>query len=98
MFRNIKKRGHVSAGHGRIGKHRKHPGGRGNAEGMHHHRILFDSLIFNIDKPWSLVPKDVKAKANKESASMINVTQFGYFKVLGKGVLLENQPIILPID
>lgn len=25
-----------------IGKHRKHPGGRGNAGGMHHHRINFD--------------------------------------------------------
>ena len=34
-----KLRGHVSAGHGRIGKHRKHPGGRGNAGGEHHQRI-----------------------------------------------------------
>lgn len=25
-----------------IGKHRKHPGGRGNAGGQHHHRINFD--------------------------------------------------------
>lgn len=24
------------------GKHRKHPGGRGNAGGMHHHRINYD--------------------------------------------------------
>eukprot|EP00887_Chlorella_sp_A99_P003064 scaffold9.g3064.t1 len=40
--KNRKKRGHVSAGHGRIGKHRKHPGGRGNAGGQHHHRILMD--------------------------------------------------------
>jgi ribosomal protein L15 len=39
---NRKKRGHVSAGHGRVGKHRKHPGGRGNAGGQHHHRINFD--------------------------------------------------------
>merc|ERR1712189_61803 len=37
-----KLRGHVSHGHGRVGKHRKHPGGRGNAGGQHHHRILFD--------------------------------------------------------
>nr|UXY87390.1 60S ribosomal protein L27A [Cryptomonas sp.] len=37
-----KHRGHVSSGHGRIGKHRKHPGGRGKAGGQHHHRILFD--------------------------------------------------------
>lgn len=27
-------------GHGRVGRHRKHPGGRGNAGGMHHHRIM----------------------------------------------------------
>ncbi|OMO67058.1 Ribosomal protein L18e/L15P [Corchorus olitorius] len=90
--KNSKKRGHVSAGHGRIRKHRKHPRGRGNARGMHHHRILFDSLIVNIDKPWSLVPEDVKAKANKDLAPMIDVTQLGYFKVLRKGVLLENNP------
>ena len=32
----------MSAGHGRVGKHRKHPGGRGNAGGQHHHRIMFD--------------------------------------------------------
>ncbi|ELW66724.1 60S ribosomal protein L27a [Tupaia chinensis] len=37
-----KLRGHMSHGHGHIGKHRKHPGGRGNASGMHHHRINFD--------------------------------------------------------
>lgn len=42
MHKNRKKRGHVSAGHGRIGKHRKHPGGRGLAGGQHHHRINFD--------------------------------------------------------
>ena len=37
-----KLRGEVSHGHGRIGKHRKHPGGRGNAGGQHHHRIMMD--------------------------------------------------------
>ncbi|TDH73358.1 hypothetical protein CCR75_007112 [Bremia lactucae] len=42
--KNRKKRGHVSAGHGRVGKHRKHPGGRGNAGGQHHHRILMDKF------------------------------------------------------
>jgi ribosomal protein L15 len=39
-----KMRGHVSMGHGRIGKHRKHPCGRGNAGGLHHLRILFDKF------------------------------------------------------
>merc|ERR1711935_585242 len=46
MSKNKKKtrklRGHVSHGHGRVGKHRKHPGGLGNAGGQHHHRINFD--------------------------------------------------------
>merc|ERR1719152_372891 len=42
LKKNRKKRGHVSAGHGRIGKHRKSPGGRGNAGGQHHHRINWD--------------------------------------------------------
>eukprot|EP01089_Gocevia_fonbrunei_P012574 TRINITY_DN3014_c0_g1_i1.p1 TRINITY_DN3014_c0_g1~~TRINITY_DN3014_c0_g1_i1.p1 ORF type:complete len:153 (+),score=45.30 TRINITY_DN3014_c0_g1_i1:115-573(+) len=37
-----KKRGDVQMGYGRVGKHRKHPGGRGNAGGQHHHRINFD--------------------------------------------------------
>ena len=37
-----KHRGHVLAGKGRIGKHRKHPGGRGMAGGQHHHRINMD--------------------------------------------------------
>ena len=42
LHHNRKKRGHVSAGHGRVGKHRSHPGGRGNAGGQHHHRIMMD--------------------------------------------------------
>mmetsp|Transcript_89602 Transcript_89602/g.252602 ORF Transcript_89602/g.252602 Transcript_89602/m.252602 type:complete len:149 (+) Transcript_89602:20-466(+) len=44
LHHNRKKRGHVSAGHGRIGKHRCHPGGRGMAGGQHHHRILMDKF------------------------------------------------------
>jgi len=39
---NTNSRGHVSAGHGRVGKHRKHPGGRGMAGGQHHHRTNLD--------------------------------------------------------
>ncbi|KAL0225272.1 hypothetical protein RCL1_003184 [Eukaryota sp. TZLM3-RCL] len=41
LSKNRKKRGHVSAGHGRVGKHRKNPGGAGNAGGLHHKRINF---------------------------------------------------------
>merc|ERR1712195_51115 len=35
-------RGHVSMGHGRVGKHRKSPGGRGKAGGMRHERIMMN--------------------------------------------------------
>ncbi|CAH9072168.1 unnamed protein product [Cuscuta epithymum] len=120
LKKNRKKRGHVSAGHGRIGKHRKHPSGRGNAGGMHHHRILFDKYhpgyfgkvgmryfhklrnkffcpTVNIDKIWSLLPPEAKEKAakSKDSAPLVDVTQFGYFKVLGKGVLPPSQPFVV---
>ena len=37
-----KLRGHESMGYGRVGKHRKSPGGHGNAGGMHHQRTWFD--------------------------------------------------------
>jgi len=37
-----KKRGTTCVGYGRVGKHRKHPGGVGNAGGQHHLRTWFD--------------------------------------------------------
>ncbi|KAJ6809543.1 putative 60S ribosomal protein L27a-3 [Iris pallida] len=115
--KNRKKRGHVSAGHGRIGKHRKHPGGRGNAGGMHHHRILFDKYhpgyfgkvgmryfhrlrnkfhcpTLNVERLWSLVPESAK-EGGPGSAPMIDVTQFGYSKVLGKGMLPEGRAVVV---
>lgn len=50
----FRSRGHVSAGHGRIGKHRKHPGGRGLAGGQHHHRTNLDKyhpgMLFLLSK------------------------------------------------
>ncbi|XP_052042695.1 60S ribosomal protein L27a-like [Apodemus sylvaticus] len=42
LRRTQKLRGHMSQGHGCIGKPRQHPGGSRNAGGMHHHRINFD--------------------------------------------------------
>ena len=42
-LRKIRKlRGSVSCGGGRIGKHRKHSGGRGNAGGLQHNRTAMD--------------------------------------------------------
>jgi large subunit ribosomal protein L27Ae len=112
-------RGEVCMGYGRVGKHRKHPSGRGNAGGQHHHRIMMDKYhpgyfgkvgmrvfhlrknihfrpILNLDKIWTLVPKDVlnEAKTNKDKALQIDVTKFGFHKVLGKGVL-PKIPIVV---
>ena len=108
-----KMRGEVQMGYGRIGKHRKHPGGRGLAGGQHHHRIMMDKYhpgyfgkvgmrvfhlkknihyrpIINLDKILTLVPKDVVEKAktsNSDEKLTIDVTKYGYYKVLGKGQL-----------
>ena len=105
-------------GYGRVGKHRKHPGGRGRAGGQHHHRIHFDKYhpgyfgkvgmrefhlkknlhwkpSVNLDKIWSLVPADVKEKAkNEKDALTIDVTKFGFHKVLGKGQLPKTPVVI----
>ncbi|KAH9495173.1 60S ribosomal protein L27A [Bulinus truncatus] len=115
-----KLRGHVSHGHGRIGKHRKHPGGRGNAGGQHHHRINFDKYhpgyfgkvgmryfhktnnkffcpSINVDKLWSLLSEQSRAKyldQPSEKAPVIDVSQAGYYKVLGKGHL-PQRPVIV---
>jgi len=42
-LRKVRKmRGMTQMGYGRVGKHRKHAGGRGNAGGLTHHRIMMD--------------------------------------------------------
>ena len=113
-----KLRGEVCMGYGRVGKHRKHPGGRGLAGGQHHHRIHFDKYHpgyfgkvgmrefhlkknlywrpnLNLDKLWSLVPADIKKEATTSKQFLtIDVTKFGYHKVLGKGVL-PKIPVIV---
>lgn len=62
---------------------------------FHKLRNKFFCPIVNVDKLWSLIPQEVKAKASPENAPMIDVTQFGYVKVLGKGFLPESQPIVV---
>ena len=42
-----------------------------------------------------MVPEDVKEKASADKAPVIDVTQFGYFKVLGKGFLPLEKPIVV---
>lgn len=109
------------AGHGRIGKHRKHPGGRGMAGGMLHHRSNLDKYhpgyfgkvgmrvfrlqrnhewkpVLNLDKLWSLVPKESREKyltsASESAAPVIDTLAAGYGKVLGKG-RIPSVPVIV---
>merc|ERR1711939_765371 len=95
-----KHRGHVSAGHGRVGKHRKHPGGRGLAGGQHHLRTNMDKYHPGyFGKLWSLVPAEQRekylAKGNKtETAPVLDLLPLGYSKVLGKG-RIPSVPLIV---
>ena len=56
---------------------------------FHLKRNIHFRPIINLDKLLSLVPKDVieKAKNTKDQALTIDVTKFGFHKVLGKGEL-----------
>ncbi|XP_050362969.1 60S ribosomal protein L27a [Nymphalis io] len=66
-----KLRGHVSHGHGRIGKHRKHPGGRGNAGGEHHHRINMDK--YHPGYFGKLGMRNYHLRRNKEFCPVLNL-------------------------
>ncbi|CAN7053124.1 unnamed protein product [Brassica rapa subsp. trilocularis] len=90
--KNRKKRGHVSAGHGRIGKHRKHPGGRGNAGGMHHHRILFDK--YHPGYFGKVGMRYFHKLRNKFYCPIVNLDRL-WSLVLGKGHLPENKPFVV---
>ncbi|KAI5180220.1 large subunit ribosomal protein L27Ae [Nematocida sp. AWRm80] len=115
-----KLRGHVSHGHGRVGKHRKHPGGRGKAGGLTHHRTLMQKYhpdyfgkrgmkVFfrrpnkeykpsiTVDKIWSLVEKNNQLEQfvnNPSVVPVIDLTEFGIFKVRGKGNK-PHRPIVV---
>lgn len=68
-----KLRGHVSHGHGRVGKHRKHPGGRGKAGGLTHHRTLFQK--YHPDHFGKRGMNCTHIKKNANHAPQINVSQ-----------------------
>ena len=82
LSKNRKKRGHVSAGHGRIGKHRKHPGGRGNAGGQHHHRTLFDK--YHPGYFGKVGMRQFHLLRNRSHCPTVNIDKL--FNVAGEGV------------
>ena len=83
--------------HHRIYFDKYHPGyfGKVGMRNFHLKKNLHYKPSINLDKIWSLVPSDLKekAKTSKEALS-IDVTKFGYHKVLGKGEL-PKIPIVL---
>lgn len=113
-----KLRGHVSHGHGRVGKHRKHSGGRGKAGGFHHMRSWFDKYHpehfgkhgqramhyqksrywwpeIDVKKVWKFVPReDVQKFTEGEFAPVIDLTEFGYAKVIGDTLAIDR-PVVL---
>ena len=50
----------------------------------------------NLDRIWSLIPKSTQeeASSDKSKTLLIDVTKFGYHKVLGKGKL-PSLPVII---
>ena len=56
---------------------------------FHYKRNIHFRPTINLDRIWSLVPKDVYEQAvnKKDQSLLIDVTKYGYHKVLGKGVL-----------
>lgn len=119
LRKHQKLHGHRQHGYGRVGRHRKHPSGRGKAGGEHHkrimfnkyhpghfgklgmknyHRQIFDKQCINVNRLWALIPEEqreqfLKAK-DPARAPVLDVTQYGYFSVLGRGHMPEC-PIIV---
>ncbi|KAL2539573.1 60S ribosomal protein L27a-2 [Abeliophyllum distichum] len=86
--------------HHRILFDKYHPGYFGKVGMRYFHKLRnkFFCPTVNIDKLWSLVPPEVKVQAQAQKGSavpVIDVTHFGYFKVLGKGVLPPAQPVVV---
>lgn len=84
--------------HHRILFNKYHLGYFGEVGMRYFHKLCnkFYCPIVNIDKLWLLNSQYMKDKAGKgNEALLIDLTQFGYFKLLGKGVLPTAQPIIV---
>lgn len=66
---------------------------------MRHFHLLKNQTYcptINLEQIWALVPEEVQKQAAsmKDKLPVVDVTKYGYFKVLGKGRLPE-QPMII---
>merc|ERR1712188_19021 len=88
--------------HHRIIMDKYHPGYFGKVGMRHFHKMKnqYHCPTVNVDRLWTLVPSTVREEYAKEEVAakgvvpVIDVTQKGFFKVLGKG-RLPNQPVIV---
>jgi large subunit ribosomal protein L27Ae len=81
----------------RIAFDKYHPGyfGKVGMRHFHYKKNPYHCPVVNIDKLWSMVGLDKRleyAKKTDGTVPMIDVTEFGFFKVVGKGKL-PSQPI-----
>lgn len=74
-----------------------HPGYFGKVGMRHFHlnREAYYCPAMNLDEVWSLVPEEVKEQAAKDTtkAPVIDLTQHGVFKLLGRGHI--DRPIVV---
>merc|ERR1712230_12644 len=105
LTKTRKHRGHVSAGHGRVGKHRTnidkyHPRYFGKVGMRYFHKTQnkFWKPTINLDKLWALVPTETReayvAEKKTDTAPVLDLLPLGYSKVLGKGRIPEI-PIVV---
>lgn len=76
-----------------------HPGYFGKVGMRHFHKTQnkYFCPIVNVDRLWTLISDETRQNALKNSSEqvpVIDVTQSGYFKVLGKG-RLPTTPVIV---
>jgi large subunit ribosomal protein L27Ae len=69
---------------------------------MRHYHLMrnhYWAPIINVESLWTLIPEEeleaCKGGANNSKVPVIDTTQHGYAKVLGKGNLPSNQPFIV---
>nr|GFC62757.1 60S ribosomal protein L27a-3 [Tanacetum cinerariifolium] len=62
---------------------------------FHKLRNKFYCPIVNVDKLWSMVPQEAKDSATKDKVPVVDVTHLGYFKVLGKGSVPVDRPMVV---
>ena len=62
---------------------------------FHLNREAYYCPAMNLDEVWSLVPEEVKEQAAKDTtkAPVIDLTQHGVFKLLGRGHI--DRPIVV---